>query len=133
MQATCAGPQEGGQYAFTDIKFDRINQSLVVSGTSINPNFDIAGAVLREQDAFLMRTRLDGSVVWSWDYDFPFDLEGVRRDCSARRSRKGISVPFCQAASKATLASASTSLDLVNRFSSKFPSLAPVKFALPPM
>ena len=70
-----AGPQEGGQYAFTDIKFDRINQSLVVSGTSINPNFDIAGAVLREQDAFLMRTRLDGSVVWSWDYDFPFDLD----------------------------------------------------------
>ena len=62
-----------------------------------------------------------------------FDLEGGRRDGSARRSRKGISVPFCQAVSKAALASASTSLDLVNRFSSKFPSLAPVKFALPPM
>ena len=69
------GPQEGGRYNFTDIKFDRTNGSLVVSGTSQNPRFDIAGAVFVEQDAFLMRTRLDGSLIWSWDYDFPFDLD----------------------------------------------------------
>jgi hypothetical protein len=27
------------------------------------------------QDAFLMRLRPDGSVIWSWNYDFPADLD----------------------------------------------------------
>jgi hypothetical protein len=69
------GPQEGGRYNFTDIKYDRISGTLVVSGTSLNPNFGFPGAALFEQDAFLMRTRIDGTVVWSWDYDYPFDLD----------------------------------------------------------
>jgi hypothetical protein len=70
-----AGPQEGGRYNFTDIKYDRITDTVVVSGTSLKPNFDFAGAAFLEQDAFMMRTRTDGSLVWSWDYDFPFDLD----------------------------------------------------------
>lgn len=70
-----AGPQEGGRYNFTDIKYDRNTDTVVVSGTSLKPNFDFAGAAFVEQDAFMMRTRTDGMVVWSWDYDFPFDLD----------------------------------------------------------
>ncbi len=70
-----AGPQEGGRYAFTDIKFDRTSSTLVVSGTSQNFEVDPAGGAFFGQDAFLMRTRLDGTVVWSFDYDFPFDLD----------------------------------------------------------
>lgn len=66
--------QIGFRYAFTDIKFDRIDGTLVVSGTNLRPDIDIPGGPLF-QDAFMMRTTPIGAPIWSWDYDFPFDLD----------------------------------------------------------
>jgi hypothetical protein len=73
VYADPAGPDGVFKYAFTDIKFDRANGSLVVSGTSVHPNFGQPGAG-DAQDAFLMRTTPTGAPVWAWLYDFPADL-----------------------------------------------------------
>ena len=71
-----AGPDGGFQYAFTDVKFDEIDGTVVVSGTSIRPEFGFPGGPpVTVQDAFMMRIRPDGSPIWSWNYDFPFDLD----------------------------------------------------------
>lgn len=68
-----AGPDGFFRYAFTDIKFDRIDGTLVVSGTSRYPDFNQPGGPLA-QDAFMMRITGSGAPIWSWNYDFPFDL-----------------------------------------------------------
>lgn len=71
-----AGPDGGATYAFTDVKFDEIDGTVVVSGTSIRPDFGIPGGpAIGVQDAFMMRIRPDGTPVWSWNYDFPADLD----------------------------------------------------------
>lgn len=73
VYADPAGPDGVFKYAFTDIKHDRIDNTLVVSGSAIRPNFGQPGAG-DAQDAFLMRTGPGGMPAWSWIYDFPFDL-----------------------------------------------------------
>lgn len=74
-------PDLAARYAFTDIKFDRIDGTLVVSGTTtrVEPT-PPAGAFLPTQDAFMMRTNSAGMPIWSWNYDFPADLDPDNED-----------------------------------------------------
>ena len=74
--ATYVDPTGTGllRYAFTDIKYDGIDNTLVVSGTTLHPDPDVPGGPFL-QDAFMMRTDSTGAPIWAWNYDFPFDLD----------------------------------------------------------
>ncbi|USN99778.1 MAG: hypothetical protein H6810_03720 [Phycisphaeraceae bacterium] len=85
-----AGPDGFFKYAFTDIKFDRIDGTLVVSGTSTHPDFNQPGGIVL-QDAFMMRTNPVGAPIWSWNYDFPFDLDPDNGD-NNRETGDGLDV-----------------------------------------
>jgi hypothetical protein len=69
-------PSFAARFAFTDIKHDPTNGTLVVSGTTLrNEPTPPFGNVLETQDAFLLRLDGAGSPLWIWNYDFPFDLD----------------------------------------------------------
>jgi len=73
---TIMDPDLAARFAFTDIKFDNIDATLVVSGTTIRTEATPpAGAFIPTQDAFMMRTTGMGVPIWSWNYDFPVDLD----------------------------------------------------------
>lgn len=74
-------PDLAARYAFTDIKHDPIDGTLVVSGTTLrNEPTPPFGAVITTQDAFMMRTDSTGVPIWSWNYDFPADLDPDNED-----------------------------------------------------
>ncbi len=69
-------PDLAARFAFTDIKHDPTNGSLVISGTTLRDEIDpITGAFHTAQDAFLLRLDGTGGPIWVWNYDFPFDLD----------------------------------------------------------
>lgn len=69
-------PFFAARFAFTDIKHDPTNSTLVVSGTTRrNESTPPAGAVIETQDAFLLRVTGTGAPIWVWNYDFPADLD----------------------------------------------------------
>ena len=69
-------PDLAARFAFTDIKHDPTNGTLVISGTTIRDEIDpFTGAFHTAQDAFLLRLDGGGTPQWIWNYDFPFDLD----------------------------------------------------------
>lgn len=68
-------PDLAARFAFTDIKHDPTDSTLVVSGTTLRDEVDSTGAFLTAQDAFLFRLSGSGSPIWIWNYDFPFDFD----------------------------------------------------------
>ncbi|USN99776.1 MAG: hypothetical protein H6810_03710 [Phycisphaeraceae bacterium] len=69
-------PDIAARFAFTDIKMDPTNGTLVVSGTTVrNEPTPPSGAVIQTQDAFLLRVDGAGAPMWVWNYDFPADLD----------------------------------------------------------
>ena len=69
-------PDLAARFAFTDIKHDPTNASLVISGTTLRDEIDpFTGAFHTAQDAFLLRLNGGGNPQWIWNYNFPFDLD----------------------------------------------------------
>lgn len=74
------------RFAFTDIKHDPTNGTLVISGTTDT------GSAFGLQDPFLFRADPFGNPIWIWNYDFP-DLDPFNEPIlSSRETGDGLDI-----------------------------------------
>ena len=87
-------PDLAARFAFTDIKHDPTNGTLVISGTTLRDEIDpFTGAFHTAQDAFLVRLNGAGGPQWIWNYDFPFDLDpGNELAVNVRETGDGLDI-----------------------------------------